>query len=233
MQGRVAIVTGAARGIGAAIAARLRQDGWIVAGIDRAWPGTAAGTYAADVTDFDAVGRVTAQIAADLGPVACLVNNAGITRDRFAHKMSAEDFGAVIAVNLVGAFNLCRHVLPGMREAGYGRIVCISSMNALRGQLGQCNYVAAKAGLIGLTRSLALENAGRGITANCIAPGFIETDMTAAIPEQERMRQLARIPAARAGQPADVAETAAFLASENAGFITGQVVSVNGGEFMG
>ncbi len=232
--GQIALVTGAGRGIGAAIASRLAAGGWRVAGLDRNWPdgpGACDLTESADVTDAQAVSDVVARIEAS-GPIELLVNNAGITRDAIAHRMEPDDFRLVLEVNLVGPFNLCRAVLPHMRERNSGRIVNISSMNALRGAAGQANYAAAKAGLIGMTKSIALENAGKGITANCVAPGYIETEMTAAIPSQIRQAEVARIPAGRMGTPEDIAETVLFLASSAAAFITGQVISVNGGQLM-
>ncbi|MBZ9719194.1 3-oxoacyl-ACP reductase FabG [Mesorhizobium sp. AD1-1] len=236
MRPDVAIVTGAARGIGAAICKRLEAAGWRVAGLDRSWDDDNVHVpvvrETVDVTDFDAVRNCVSRIESGIGPVAVLVNNAGITRDAMAHKMNPRDFTAVIDVNLAGPFHLIRAVLPTMREHAFGRIVSISSMNAQRGQAGQANYAAAKAGLIGLTKVVALENAARGITANCVAPGFIETDMTAAMRGDVRDAEIARIPAGRIGAPADIAGTVAFLASSEASFITGQVLSVNGGQLM-
>lgn len=236
MRPDVAIVTGAARGIGAVICERLEAESWRMVGLDRSWiDGSGDALFAretVDVTDYHAVSDCVARIEANVGPVGVLVNNAGITRDGMAHKMAPEDFTAVIDVNLVGSFHLIRAVLPGMRERGFGRIVSISSMNAQRGQAGQANYAAAKAGLIGLTKAIALENAAKGITANCVAPGFIETDMTAAMRAEVRNAEIARIPAGRVGAPADIASAVAFLASDEASFITGQVLSVNGGQLM-
>ncbi|MBB1251017.1 SDR family NAD(P)-dependent oxidoreductase [Rhizobium sp. G21] len=231
---RIAIVTGAARGIGAAIAQALAEASWRVAGVDRAWPeGESACAYSEtlDVTDYEAVADFVARLEAE-GEIGLLVNNAGITRDAIAHKMDPADFRLVLEVNLVGPFNACRAVLPGMRARNAGKIVSLTSMNALRGAAGQANYAAAKAGLIGMTKSIALENAGKGITVNCIAPGYIETEMTRAIPSQLREAELARIPAGRVGTPEDIAGTVVFLASPAADFITGQVISVNGGQLM-
>jgi acetoacetyl-CoA reductase len=231
---QIAIVTGAARGIGAAIARALTEAGWRVAGVDRAWPeGERAGAICEtlDVTDYEAVADLVARLEAE-GEIGLLVNNAGITRDAIAHKMDPADFRLVVEVNLVGPFNACRAVLPGMRARDAGKIVSLTSMNALRGAAGQANYAAAKAGLIGMTKSIALENAGKGITVNCIAPGYIETEMTRAIPSQLRKAELARIPAGRVGTPEDIAGTVVFLASPAADFITGQVISVNGGQLM-
>lgn len=232
----IAVVTGAARGIGAAIAERLTRAGWRVAGLDRSWPTDPAHSLAAqlpvDVTDYAAVCRTVERIENEIGTVGVLVNNAGITRDGICHKMDPADFRLVLDVNLLGPFHLCRALLPAMRQRSFGRIINISSMNALRGQAGQANYAAAKAGLIALTKSIALECAAKGITANCIAPGFIETDMTAAMRADVRQAEVARIPAGRIGTTDDIAGAAAFLASQEAGFITGQVLSVNGGQLM-
>lgn len=230
----IAIVTGAARGIGAAIARRLAADGWRVAGVDRAWPdgdGACALRETLDVTDYAAVSTFVERMETE-GGVAVLVNNAGITRDGIAHKMDPSDFKLVLDVNLVGPFHFCRAALPFMRARNAGKIINMSSMNALKGAAGQANYTAAKAGLIGMTKSIALENAGRGITANCIAPGFIETEMTQAIPTQLREAEIAKIPAGRVGTPDDIAGTVAFLASSAADYITGEVISVNGGLLM-
>jgi acetoacetyl-CoA reductase len=229
-----ALVTGAGRGIGAAIAARLAAAGWQVAGVDRAWPdepGACTIRETLDVTDYEAVAAFVAKLEQQ-GGVNVLVNNAGITRDAIAHRMDPADFRLVLEVNLVGPFNFCRAVLPFMRQRGAGRIISMSSMNALRGAAGQANYAAAKAGLIGMTKSIALENAAKGITANCIAPGYIETEMTQAIPTQIRDAELQRIPVGRVGTPEDIAGVVEFLASPTAGFITGQVISVNGGQVM-
>jgi acetoacetyl-CoA reductase len=233
-QSRIAIVTGAGRGIGAAIAKALSDSGWRVAGIDRSWPDGAGGLairQTLDVSDDQAVTDFVGRLE-DEGEIGLLVNNAGITRDTMAHKMDPADFRLVIDINLVSPFMFCRAVLPYMRARNAGKIINMASMNALRGAAGQANYAAAKAGLIGMTKSIALENAGRGITANCIAPGYIETEMTQAIPPQLRAAEVARIPAGRVGTPQDIADTVLFLASPAADFITGQVISVNGGQLM-
>jgi acetoacetyl-CoA reductase len=231
---KIAIVTGAGRGIGAAIAAALSGAGWTVAGVDRTWPqedGPCAIRETLDVADYAAVSGFVERLEKE-GGIGLLVNNAGITRDAIAHRMEPADFRLVLDVNLVGPFNFCRAVLPFMRSRNAGKIVNMSSMNALRGAAGQANYAAAKAGLIGMTKSIALENAGKGITANCIAPGYIETEMTRAIPTQLREAELERIPAGRVGSPEDIAGTVLFLASPAADFVTGQVISVNGGQLM-
>jgi acetoacetyl-CoA reductase len=232
--GRIAIVTGAGRGIGAAIAEALAAAGWRVAGADRNWPsedGPCEIRETLDVTNYDDVSAFVARLEKQ-GEIGLVVNNAGITRDIIAHKMDPADFRLVLDINLVGPFNFCRAVLPFMRARNAGKIINMSSMNALRGAAGQANYSAAKAGLIGMTKSIALENAGKGITANCVAPGYIETEMTLAIPTQLREAELARIPAGRVGTPQDIAQTVLFLASPAADFITGQVISVNGGQLM-
>jgi acetoacetyl-CoA reductase len=228
-----AIVTGAARGIGAAIAIRLHEAGWRVVGFDRSWSGGRPKHLAAALeVDVASWNEVELAVEAARSAVGVLVNNAGITRDATCHKMSADDFRKVVEVNLSGPFHLCRAVLPKMRERKFGRIVNISSMNALRGQPGQANYAAAKAGLIALTKTIALENASLNVTANCIAPGFIKTDMTDAMRPAAREAEISRIPAGRIGGPTDVAAAVAFLASDEAAFITGQTLSVNGGQLM-
>jgi len=230
----VAIVTGAARGIGAAIAEELKEAGWRVIRLDRDFPGGAGpGDFMADVTDYVALATGVEDIEAAHGPVGAIVNNAGITRDGFFHKLDPQaDWESVLNVNLTGPFHLCRAVLPGMRARRFGRIVNMASMNGLRGQPGQANYSAAKAGLIGMTRTLALEVAGHGITANCIAPGFIDTEMTRAIRDDIREAELAKVPAGRAGTAEEIAGFVRYLCSEAAGFITGETVSINGGQLM-
>ncbi|MHA6642782.1 SDR family oxidoreductase [Mesorhizobium sp. A623] len=236
MKPDAAIVTGAARGIGAAIAERLSRNGWRVAGFDRAFgeesPSYLAVQHVVNVADYEAVLAATSLVEKTIGPVGALINNAGITRDALCHKMDPADFKAVLDVNLSGPFHLCRALLAGMRGRAFGRIVNISSMNAQRGQVGQANYAAAKAGLIALTKSIALENAAKGITANCIAPGFIQTVMTDAMRRDVRDAEVACIPAGRIGMPMDVASSVLFLTSDDASFITGQVLSVNGGQLM-
>jgi 3-oxoacyl-[acyl-carrier protein] reductase len=244
---RTAIVTGGARGIGAAISRRLSQDGMAVAVLDldaaacepvveeiKAAGGQAL-AVGANVADETEVGAAVDRIAAELGAPTVLVNNAGIIRDNMLHKMSVDDWDAVMAVHLRGAFLTCRAVQPYMREAGFGRIVNLSSISAL-GNLGQANYSAAKAGLQGLTKTLAIELGRFNVTANAIAPGFIETDMTKATAQRmgvdiEQYIQMAasQIPVGRVGQPDDIAHTTSFLVSEGAGFVSGQVIYVAGG----
>ncbi len=236
---RLAVVTGGATGIGAAIAQRLRDDGARVVIIDVSKERAEAFVEATgiagrvcDVANFDDVERCILGIEEELGPVGILVNNAGITRDSMAHKMSREQWEAVVNVNLSSTFNTVRCLVPLMRERRWGRIINVSSMTGQRGTVGQANYAAAKAGMIGFTKTIALELASRQITANCIAPGFILTDMTRAMRQQALDQERAAIPVARLGEPADIAYEAAFLASENASFITGQAIAVNGGQYM-
>lgn len=238
--GRVALVTGGTRGIGAAISRMLQQDGFVVAatyqGNDEAAlafrEATGIAVYKWDVSDFDACADGIARVTADLGAVSVLVNNAGITRDGMLHKMGADQWNAVIQTNLTSAFNLCRAVITGMREAGHGRIINISSVNGQKGQMGQTNYAAAKAGLIGFSKSLALEGANKGITVNVIAPGYTETDMVAAVPEKVMQSILGQIPVGRLGQVDEIAHAVSFLASDRAGFITGATLAINGGQYM-
>ena len=245
MQDQVAIVTGAGRGIGESIARHFVEAGANVAVVSRSEensskvaatleairPGSAR-AYAVDVADFDAVQKVGEQIAADFGRADILVNNAGITRDNLLMRMSSEDWDAVLDTNLKGSFNVIRAVLRPMIKQRSGRIINISSVSGLIGLAGQTNYAASKAGLIGLTKSLAKEVASRGITVNVVAPGFIETDMTAVLNEEIRKGALSQIPLSRFGQPEDIASTVAFLCSPAAGYITGQVLAVDGGMSM-
>ena len=239
--GRVALVTGGSRGIGAAISAALQAAGCKVAanyaGNDEAAKAftaeTGIKTYKFSVADYEAVKAGMAQIEADLGPVDILVNNAGITRDGMFHRMTPEMWKEVIDTNLTGVFN-CTHVVwPGMRERKFGRVVTISSINGQKGQAGQANYSAAKAGDIGFTRALAQEGAKAGITVNAICPGYINTDMVRAVPEKVMNEViLPQIPVGRLGEPEEIARCVTFLASDDAGFITGSVISANGGQFF-
>lgn len=242
---RVALVTGSSRGLGRATALELARRGHAVAvhyvrGEDAAnevvaeataFGGTAA-AFGADVAHPDAAKGLLEQVEATLGPVDVLVNNAGITRDTLAMRMKDEDWDAVIDTNLSGAFRLARGVLRGMLKRRFGRIVNVSSVVGLMGNAGQANYVAAKAGLIGLTKALAREVSARGVTVNAVAPGFIESDMTAGLDETLREAYLQQIPAGRFGEPADIAHAIAFLASDEAGYITGQTLSIDGGMVM-
>ena len=239
--GRVAVVTGGTRGIGAAIAKALRDEGHKVvasyAGNDEAANKFKAETGIAvrkwDVGNYDACASNLKAIEAELGPVDILVNNAGITKDGMFHKMTADQWYQVINTNLNSLFNMCRPVIEGMRERGFGRIVNISSINGQKGQLGQCNYSAAKAGELGFTKALAQENAKKGITVNCICPGYIATEMVMAVPKEVLEKSvIPQIPVGRLGQPEEVARCVVFLASDHAGFITGSVLTANGGQYM-
>jgi acetoacetyl-CoA reductase len=238
---RVALVTGGSRGIGEAISIALKDAGYKVAanygGNDEAANAfkekTGLPVYKFDVGDFAACQAGVAAVEADLGPVEVLVNNAGITRDGMLHKMSLENWQAVIRTNLDSAFNLTRCVIEGMRERGFGRIVTISSINGQKGQMGQANYSAAKAGVIGFTKAVAQENAFKGITVNVVAPGYIGTEMVRAVPEEVlNTKILPLIPVGRLGEPDEVARCVVFLAADEAGFITGSTLTANGGQYM-
>lgn len=238
MAQRRALVTGGAAGIGAAIAERLKGAGHDVVILDIAQSAidafaerTGIRGLACDVSRYEMVEAAIATAEAD-GPIDIVVNNAGITRDAMLHKMSAVQWDQVIAVNLSSVFNTVRVLAPGMRSRGWGRIVNISSMTGQKGNVGQANYAAAKAGMIGFTKTIALEMASRGVTANCIAPGFIMTDMTGRMPPDILEHERVAIPAARLGLPEDIAAAAAYLAGEDASFVTGQVLAVNGGQYM-
>jgi acetoacetyl-CoA reductase len=239
--GRVALVTGGSRGIGAAISKALKAAGYTVAasyaGNDEAaakfTAETGIPTYKWDVGDFDACTAGIAKVEAELGPVEVLVNNAGITKDGFFHKMTKDQWSAVIRTNLDGLFNMTRPVIEGMRARNFGRIIVISSINGQKGQAGQANYSAAKAGDIGFIKAIAQENASKGITANAICPGYIATEMVMAVPEEVlKTRILPLIPVGRLGQPEEIARAVVFLASDDAGFITGSTLSANGGQYM-
>ncbi len=238
---RVALVTGGTRGIGEAISKALKDAGYEVAAtyggnVEAAEAFTAATGIAAyrwDVGDFDACQAGIAQVEADLGPVDVLVNNAGITRDGMLHKTSFENWQAVIRTNLDSVFNMSRGVLEGMRARGFGRIVSISSINGQKGQMGQANYSAAKAGVIGFTKALAQENAFKGITVNAIAPGYIATEMVRAVPEEVlKTKILPLIPVGRLGEAEEIGRAVVFLAAEDAGFITGSTLTINGGQYL-
>jgi acetoacetyl-CoA reductase len=239
--GRVAVVTGGTRGIGAAISKALVSAGYNVAatyhGNDEAAAKFKAETgvhaYKWDVANFDACAGGLAQVAKDLGPVDVLVNNAGITRDGVFHKMTADQWYAVINTNLNSLFNMCRPVIEGMRERGFGRIINISSINGQKGQMGQANYSAAKAGDIGFTKALAQESASKGVTVNAICPGYVATEMVMAVPKDVLEKSiLPHIPVRRLGQPEEIARCVLFLASDDAGFITGATLTANGGQYM-
>ena len=238
---RVAVVTGGTRGIGAAISKTLKAAGMqvaaIYAGNDEAAAQfkseTGIPVYKWDVSDHAACAAGLAELEKDLGPVDILVNNAGITRDGFFHKMTAEQWSAVINTNLNSLFNMCRPVIEGMRNRNYGRIICISSINGQKGQAGQANYSAAKAGEIGFVKALAQENANKGVTVNAICPGYIGTEMVRAIPQDVLdKRILPLIPVGRLGEPEEIARCVLFLAADEAGFITGSTLSANGGQYM-
>lgn len=238
---RIALVTGGTRGIGAAISIGLKASGYKVAANYASNDEAAAkfnaehgvATYKWDVTNVDACTQGIAQITRELGGnVDILVNNAGITRDGMMHKLSAADWYKVIDTNLTSCFNMSKAVIDAMRAGGFGRIINISSINAQAGQMGQTNYSAAKAGLLGFTKALALESAFKGITVNAIAPGYIDTEMVAAVPENVLKSIIAKIPVGRLGKPEEIARAVLFLASDDAGFITGETLSVNGGHHM-
>ncbi len=237
---RVALVTGGTRGIGEAISIRLKEAGCVVAasyaGNDeraRAFTErTGIPHYKWDVADFAACGRGIAAVEKDLGPIEIVVNNAGITRDSTLHRMDHERWQEVLDTNLGGCFNICRCVIEGMRARKFGRIVNIGSINGQAGQYGQVNYAAAKSGIHGFTKALAQEGAGSGITVNAIAPGYVDTDMVRAVPEAVLEKIIARIPVGRLGQADDIARGVCFLVADEAGFITGSTLSINGGQHM-
>ena len=237
---RVALVTGGTRGIGRAISERLKADGYKVAA-NYAGNAEAAAQcekelgikcYKFDVSDYDGVGAALKEIEADLGPVDVVINNAGITWDGPFHKMSKEQWDKVIDVDLTSAFNVTRQVWDGMRERGFGRVINISSINGQKGQFGQANYSAAKAGLIGFTKALAQEGAKKGITVNVVAPGYIDTDMVRAVPEKVLESIIATIPVGRLGKGEEIASMCAYLASDEAAFITGATMTVNGAQYI-
>ena len=237
---RVAMVTGGTRGIGYAIVNRLKQDGFKVAA-GYAGNEEAAQACARDldvmivkgnVGDFEDCQRAVAQVEAALGPIDVLVNNAGITRDAMLHKMTPQQWNEVIFVNLASIFNMSRQVIDGMRERGYGRIINITSINGQKGQLGQTNYSAAKAGVIGFTKALAQETANKGVTVNAVAPGYIDTEMVMAVPQAVMDKIVGAIPVGRLGKAEEIAACVAFLAREDASFITGATLTANGGQYM-
>jgi acetoacetyl-CoA reductase len=238
---RVAVVTGGTRGIGEAISKALKEAGYNVAAVysgnDEAAQKFKAATdipvYKWDVASYDSCAAGLKQVESDLGPVEILVNNAGITRDTMFHRMAPEQWSAVINTNLSSLFNMCRPVIEGMRARKFGRIINISSINGQKGQLGQANYSAAKAGELGFTKALAQESARSGITVNAICPGYIATDMVKAMPKDVVEKNiLPQIPVGRLGEPEDVARCVVFLASDEAGFITGSTISANGGQYF-
>ncbi|MBM3617720.1 MAG: acetoacetyl-CoA reductase [Alphaproteobacteria bacterium] len=237
---RIALVTGGTRGIGKAIALHLKDKSYTVvanyAGDDTAAQDfskeTGIKAYRWDVSDYQSCEEAVAKITAEVGAIDVLVNNAGVTRDGAMHKMKQEAWKTVIDVNLTSCFNMSRVVIDSMREKGFGRIISISSVNGQLGQFGQTNYAASKAGIFGFTKSLARESAAKGITVNAIAPGYIATDMVKAVPQDILDKIVKNIPVGRLGEPEEVARCVAFLAADDAAFITGETLSVNGGQYM-
>jgi len=237
---RVAIVTGGTRGIGEAISVMLKEKGYKVAAnyggndekakefTDR----TGIPAYKWDVSDFEACQAGVAQVEKDLGPIDIVVNNAGITRDATLHRMDHEKWQSVIDTNLGSCFNMCRATIEGMREREFGRIVNIGSINGQAGQYGQVNYAAAKSGIHGFTKAMAQEGAPKGITVNAIAPGYIDTDMVAAVPQPVLDKIIAKIPVGRLGNASEIARGVCFLVADDAGFVTGSTMSINGGQHM-
>ena len=240
MTARVAVVTGGTRGIGKAISVALKKAGYKVAanysGNDEAAAAFTKETgiphYKFDVADFTACQTGIAAIAKDLGPVEVLVNNAGITRDGTLQKMDPKQWQIVIDTNLGSCFNMCRCVIEAMRQRGFGRIVNVGSVNGQMGQYGQVNYASAKSGIHGFTKALAQEGAGKGITVNAIAPGYVDTDMVRAVPPPVLEKIIARIPVGRLGHAEDIARGVMFLVADDADFITGSTLSINGGQHM-
>ena len=238
---RVAVVTGGTRGIGAAIAKALKAAGATVAAIyvgndevaQRFKTDTGIAVYKWDVASPEAAAAGIKQVEAELGPVEILVNNAGITRDSMFHRMTYEQWSAVMHTNLDSMFSMTRPVIEGMRERGWGRIVNISSINGQKGQIGQANYAASKAGIMGFTRTLAQENARKGITVNAICPGYTDTDMVAGVPDKVLESIVAQIPVGRLGRADEIASLVVYLASDAAAFVTGAIMNANGGQYMG
>jgi len=237
---RVVLITGGTRGIGASIALTFQEKGYTVvanyahndAAAQEFNKKTGIAVHKWDVSNFDETHTAIEKIIAEHGSIDVLVNNAGITRDSMMHKMSPENWSSVINTNLTSCFNVSKAVLNSMRENKFGRIINISSINAEAGQLGQTNYSAAKSGMMGFTKALARETARKGITVNVVAPGYIHTEMTAAVPEKVMDNIVAQIPVGRLGEPEEIARCVLFLADDNAGFITGETLSVNGGHHM-
>jgi acetoacetyl-CoA reductase len=240
MMSRVAVVTGGTRGIGEAISIMLRAMGMTVAanygGNDQKaaafTEATGIRSFRWDVGDHEACLAGCAKVAAELGPIDVVVNNAGITRDGVLSKMSFDDWNEVMRINLGGCFNMAKATFGGMRDRGWGRIVNIGSINGQAGQYGQVNYAAAKSGIHGFTKALAQEGARVGVTVNAIAPGYIDTDMVAAVPQEVLGKIIARIPVNRLGRADEIARGVVFLVDENAGFVTGSTLSINGGQHM-
>jgi acetoacetyl-CoA reductase len=237
---RVAVVTGGTRGIGHAISIALKDKGFRVAanygGNDSAAQKFQAETgipvYKWDVGDYEACAAGLKQVETDLGPIGVVVNNAGITRDAMLHRMTPQMWNDVIRVDLNSMFNMSQPIIDGMRNRNWGRIINISSINGQKGQMGQANYSAAKAGVIGFTKALAQETARKGITVNCICPGYIDTEMVAAVPEKVLEGIIAQIPVGRLGKAEEIARCVVFLAGEEGGFITGSTLTINGGQYI-
>lgn len=238
--GRIALVTGGTRGIGESISVMLKEHGYTVianyAGNDQAaqefTEQTGIQTYKFDVSDFESVTRSINDIESEIGSIDILVNNAGITKDGTMHRMDFEQWNKVIQTNLSSCFNTSRAVIEGMRERSFGRIVNIGLVNGQAGQYGQVNYAAAKSGIHGFTKALAQEGAAKGITVNAIAPGYVETDMVRAVPEEVLAKIVRTIPVGRLGQPEDIARSVLFLVADEASFVTGSTLSINGGQHM-
>ncbi|MEQ1608873.1 MAG: acetoacetyl-CoA reductase [Hyphomonadaceae bacterium] len=236
----VALVTGGTRGIGRAITERLVRDGFKVAANYAGNEEAAASCskelgiscYKWDVGDYDACAAGIERISGELGPIEILVNNAGVTRDATLHRMTRQQWDDVIRIDLTSAFNLCRLTIEGMRERNYGRVINISSVNGQKGQIGQVNYSAAKAGLIGFTKALAQENAKKGITVNVICPGYIDTEMVQAVPEKVLEGIIATIPVGRLGKAEEIAACVSFLAGPGSAFMTGATLTANGGQYI-
>jgi acetoacetyl-CoA reductase len=237
---RVAVVTGGTRGIGEAISLGLKEAGYKVAAV---YAGndekarefsqrTGIAVFKWDVSDFEACKAGLGRVAAELGPVEIVVNNAGITRDGVLHRMTFEQWNDVIQTNLTSCFNMCRNVIDGMRERNFGRIVNIGSINGQAGQYGQVNYAAAKSGIHGFTKALAQEGAAKGITVNAIAPGYIDTDMVRAVPPNVLEKIVAKVPVGRLGKASEIARGVLFLVADEGGFVTGATLSINGGQHM-
>ncbi len=237
---RVALITGGTRGIGAEISRGMQADGYdVVAGfhlnVERAQrfhEETGIDIMQFDVSDYGACERAVHKLEEGHGPVDILINNAGITHDVFLHRMPEEAWHEVIETNLTSCFNMCRVVIVKMRDRGFGRIVNVSSVNGQTGQIGQTNYAAAKAGILGFTKALALENATKGITVNAICPGYVDTEMVRAVPERVQEAIKSKIPVGRFGNPKEICHVVRFLVADDACFVTGSTVSVNGGQYM-
>jgi acetoacetyl-CoA reductase len=238
---KIALVTGGTRGIGCGISRALSEEGYLVAAnyqsdivtAKKFFEETGIPIFSWDVSDYESCANGIAKVCDALGgSIDILVNNAGITRDCMLHKMTPEDWSKVITTNLNSVFNMCRLVIPSMRDKKFGRIINISSVNGQKGQVGQSNYAAAKAGILGFTKSLALESASKGITVNAIAPGYISTDMTEAIRDDIKENIKSGIPLGRFGRVDEIANSVIFLASEKSSFITGTVLNINGGQYL-